>query len=77
MKSDRYVERPLDSLSLEERWRLSGSWIALELYTPKTVPLRVIQALGTSAADCAKQLSARGLNSAEFEFEPLAQPYRP
>jgi hypothetical protein len=76
VNSDRFVGRPLDSLSLKERWRLAGHWIALEVYTPSSVPLRVIEALGTSPTDCAKQLAQRGLDPTRFEFCPLSQPYR-
>jgi hypothetical protein len=75
LKSDRFIGRPLDSLSVAERWQLSGKWIALELYTPATTPVRTIEALGDSAAECVRQLSARHLNPAHYEFLPIPQPY--
>jgi hypothetical protein len=75
LKPDRYVGRPLESLSLAERWGLSGKWIALEIYTPDTTPIRTIQAVGASAKDCVKQLSTRQLNPARYELLPMPQPY--
>lgn len=48
-----------------------GKWIALERYTPKTLPLRIIEALGDSPASCVRQLAARGLKPADFEFMPI------
>ena len=72
---DRYIGRPLESLSLAERWRLSGKWVALEIYTPDTTPIRTIQALGSSAKECIEQLSSRGLQPASYELLPLPQPY--
>jgi hypothetical protein len=49
--------------------------IALEIYTPETTPLRRIEAIGDSAADCISQLRARGLDPANFEFTRLTPPY--
>lgn len=72
---DRYIGRPLESLSLAERWRLSGKWIALEIYTPATTPIRAIQALGASPQECIEQLASRGLRPAAYELLPLSQPY--
>jgi len=47
---------------------LAGKWIALELYTPETLPLKVIDAIGDSAAECIRQLEARGQNPRGYEF---------
>jgi hypothetical protein len=52
-----------------------GRWVALEIYTPQTLPLRTVEAEGSSAAECAAQLSARGLNPSHFEFLLLKSPY--
>jgi hypothetical protein len=77
VREDRFIGRPLDSLTLRERWQLAGMWIATEMYSPETVPLRVIEAIGSSAQDCIEQLVSRGLPPSHYEFLPLAQPYRP
>ncbi len=71
----RIVGQPLDALSLQERASLTGQWIALELYTPETLPVRIIEALGASAGDCIAQLRARNLNPARYEFTLLPPPY--
>ena len=77
VKTERFIGRPLDSLSLAERWRVAGSWVALELYTPQTVPLRIIEAIGPSPRVCAEQLRERGLNPTHYEFLACAPPYQP
>jgi hypothetical protein len=74
---ERFIGRPLESLSLAERWHIAGSWVALELYTPQTVPLRIIEAIGPTARACTDQLRARGLNPGHYEFCACPQPYHP
>jgi hypothetical protein len=74
---ERFIGRPLDALSLAERWRIAGSWVALELYSPRTLPLRLIEAIGPSPQACAEQLRERGLDPAKFEFCACPQPYQP
>jgi hypothetical protein len=69
------VGRPFDGLTLPERIEHSGRWVALEIYTPQTLPLRTIEAEGASAAECAAQLAARGLEAARFEYFLLKPPY--
>ena len=49
--------------------------MALELYSPQTLPLRRIEAIGDSAAECARQLAERGLDPRRFEFTLLKPPY--
>jgi hypothetical protein len=56
---------------LAERLALAGKWIALERYTPKTLPLRIIEALGDSPAACVRQLADRGLKPVDYEFVPV------
>jgi hypothetical protein len=73
---ERFIGRPIDGLSLAERWRIAGSWVALELYSPQTLPLRIIEAVGPSPQACADQLRERGLNPARFEFYACPQPYQ-
>jgi hypothetical protein len=73
--ASRWIGRSPDRLSLEERRALIGKYIALEIYTPREIPLRRIEALGDSLADCARELRARGLDPALFEFTMLEPPY--
>jgi len=64
-----------EDLSLEQRLALTGKLIALEIYSPATLPLRRIEAIGDSVADCVAQLRARGLDPENFEFSRLPPPY--
>ena len=70
-----FIGRSPDSLSLPERAALTGRWIALERYTPATLPLRIIEALGESPAECIQQLTARGLPAVNYEFVPIMPAY--
>lgn len=69
------VGREPERLSLVEHTALLGNWIALEIYTPQTLPLRRIEAIGGSVADCVAQLRARGLDPKNFEFLAMKPPY--
>jgi hypothetical protein len=69
------VGRAPERLTLEERNALVGKCIALEVYTPKTLPLRLIEAIGDSTEECIRQLSERGLDPRNFEFLRLTPPY--
>jgi hypothetical protein len=71
----RILGRCPDRLSLAEQIELTGMTVALELYTPETVPLRRIEAIGETAEDCITQLAARGLDPRRFEFVVLKPPY--
>lgn len=62
------IGRSPERLTLEERRRIAGLWIALEVYTPETVPLKRIEALGASVVECVRQLQQRGLDPRGFEF---------
>lgn len=64
--------RSPDDLSLEERARFAGKYIAIELYSPATIPLRRIEAVGNSVADCVRMLKSRGLDPTNFEYTRLA-----
>ena len=64
-----------DRLTLAERLALAGKYIALEIYSPEALPLRRIEAIGDSLAECARGLEARGLDPKKFEFSRLARPY--
>jgi hypothetical protein len=71
----RAIGRSPDRLSLDERRALMGKYIALEIYTPEDLPLRRIEAIGDSVPECARQLTARGLDPVRFEFSRLAPPF--
>ena len=68
------VGRSPESLTFEERTALAGRFIALEIYSTRTLPLRTIEAVGASAEDCIRQLSARGLDPRRFEFSGVSAP---
>ena len=67
--------RPFDGLTLAERLDHVGRWVAVEIYTPQTLPLRTIQAEGSSAIECAAALSALHLDPSHFELILLHPPY--
>ena len=69
------IGRAPERLTLEERNTLLGKFIALEIYTPKTLPLRRIEAIGDSPEECIRQLNDRSLNPRNFEFTRLTPPY--
>ena len=69
------IGRSPDRLTLDERWALAGKYVALEIYTPATLPLRRIEAIGDSVEECIQMLTSRGLDPAQFEFSRLATPY--
>lgn len=64
-----------DRLTLAERLALAGKYIALEIYSPDTIPLRRIEAIGGSVAECVRTLCSRGLDPLQFEFVRLPRPY--
>jgi hypothetical protein len=69
------IGRNPDDLSLEERAALSGKWVALEIYSPDTLPLRRIEALGDSIGECVRMLKSRGLDPMKFEYSRLKSAY--
>ena len=73
--AEKVLGRSPDQLTLEERRALLGSWIAMEIYSPETLPLRRIEALGTSVQECIAMLRRRGLDPLKFEFTPINPPY--
>ena len=72
---DRYIGREPERLTLEERMALTGKWIAVEFYSPATLPLRRIEAMGSSVNDCITRLNARGLDPRRYEFSVLPPPH--
>jgi hypothetical protein len=73
--TERALGRSPDQLSLDERMLLTGKYIAMEVYTPQTLPLRRIEAIGESVAECIRMLKSRGLDASIFEFSRLPPPY--
>lgn len=69
------IGRNPDELTLPERTELAGKYIALEIYTPESLPLRRIEAIGNSVAECVRMLKSRGLDPSKFEFSLLKGPY--
>jgi hypothetical protein len=65
------IGRSPDQLTLPERTRFAGMYIALEIYTPESIPLRRIEAIGNSIEECVRTLKARGLDPLRFEFTRL------
>ena len=70
-----FVGKSLESFKLADRWAVTGLWVATELYSPERLPLRIIEAIGSSAPECIDQLRRRGLDPTQFEYEPVPQPY--
>ena len=73
--SERALGRSPEQLTLRERTRLAGQWIALEIYTPDALPFRRIEAIGDSIGSCVRMLKTRGLDPARFEFSLLQPPF--
>ena len=78
--------RAVEDLSLTERLKYAGTWVAFRIYAPPhkvsregieyvDVRLRRIEAYGESMAECAAQLRSRNLDAPDFEFIPLKPPY--
>lgn len=73
MDTVKVIGRAPERLTLEERSQLAGWWVAYEVYTPQTLPLKRIEAVGRDVPSCITQLEGRGLDPRNFEFE-LFQP---
>lgn len=69
------IGRNPDRLDLTERHALAGKFVALEIYTPATLPFRRIEAIGNTIDECARMLKERGLDPAQFEYTLLPPPY--
>jgi hypothetical protein len=72
---DRFIGQSLDGLSLTERTKLTGRWVAEELYSPERLPLRKIEAVGTDVRACVDALRRRGLNPARYYYHAVEAPY--
>jgi hypothetical protein len=69
------IGRAPERLTLEERRALTGKFVALEIYTPESLPLRRIEAIGGTVDECVRQLGQRGHDPGRFEFLRLEPPY--
>jgi hypothetical protein len=69
------IGRSPERLTLDERHQLTGKYVALEIYTPETLPLRRIEAIGDSIEECIRVLKSRGLDPTRFEYNRLPAPY--
>ncbi|MBK5291403.1 MAG: hypothetical protein JJE04_23740 [Acidobacteriia bacterium] len=69
-----FIGREPERLNLEERTALAGKWVALEMYSPATLPARRIEAVGESPGGCIKQLNERGLDARVYEFSLCGSP---
>ncbi len=72
---DSFLGRAPESLNAAEFNALHGVWVAVELYSPATTPLRRIQALASNPGACLEQLAARGLDPRQYEVLMLRRPY--
>ena len=71
----RVIGRSPERLTPAERQALAGKYIALEIYSPESIPLRRIEAIGNTLAECLRNLKSRGLDARLFEFSRLSPPY--
>jgi hypothetical protein len=62
----------IDGLDYQQRLALAGKYVALELYSPQTKPVRKIEAVSDSPSGRIRDLKARGLDPAQFEIESVA-----
>jgi hypothetical protein len=65
---EQFIGRTLDNLTFKEQGELRGKWVAVEIYTPRTLPFRTFEAVGETAAECRAVLRQRGLDPLQFEY---------
>ncbi len=70
----KFIGREPERLNLEDRTALAGKWVALEMYSPSTLPARRIEAVAESPGGCIQQLNERGLDARVFEFSLCGAP---
>lgn len=75
LELEQFVGRAPDRLSLEEREALVGKCVARQIYSPKTLPLQRIEAIGDTVADCVAMLRRRNLEPLDYEFTRLKPAY--
>ena len=64
-----------DRLDLATRESTVGKVIATQIYSPKTLALQRIEAIGDSVRDCVTQLRERGLDPLDHEYSRLNPPF--
>ena len=69
------IGRDPERLSIAERTAATGKWIAIEMYTPRTLPAHRIEAIGASVEECVADLHSRGLDPRKFEYTLVRPPY--
>jgi len=69
------IGRAPESLTLQESLALAGKFVAVEIYSPETTPLRVIAAIGDDPEACLGALSGGGLDPRRYEITRLKPPY--
>ncbi len=74
MKPRDFVGAEPDRLRLDEMLALAGKWIAMEIYHRDTQPSKRIAAVGSSAAECIRQLVECGLDPNKFELRLFKKP---
>ena len=72
---ERAIGRAPDQLTIAERAELAGKYVALEIYTPETLPLRRIEAVGDSIEECIRMLKARKLDPIRFQYTRITPAY--
>jgi hypothetical protein len=72
---ERAIGRAPDQLTIAERAELTGKYVALEIYTPDTLPLRRIEAIGDSIEECIRILKSRGLDPLRFQYTRITPAY--
>ncbi len=70
----RLTGREPERFSLKDWEAAAGKWAAFELYTPETLPLRRIRAIGETVEDCLRHLAEQGLDARKFEITQLRAP---
>jgi hypothetical protein len=73
--TSRLLGRAPERLSAAEWHEVRNLWAAFEIYSPETTPLRRIEALGRSVAECVSSLAERDLDPRKYEYIPLRGPF--
>ena len=71
--TSRLIGRAPERLTAAELREVRNLWAAFEIYSPETTPLRRIEALGATVADCIKSLTERNLDPRKYEYIPLRE----
>lgn len=69
------IGREPERLSLSEAIALAGQFVAIEVYTPESRPLRRIEAVAETPEDCIRELVSRGLDLRRYEITRFKPPF--